>query len=310
MPKTYQQRVAEVRSIHAEIVSARDDIIQKVAEIQNAIKQIEYGGANCRELLVTIDNANKQINDKQSEIAKLHNEIFGVAEGSEQSQADRLSETIDEFEERRQELLGDDEVNAEGEQTTPGQIAKLIKEIMKTIERAKIIQSDAQDLLEQSTTASLSNSFQQASQKFRDKHAMWEWISAVTFLFAIIVAGLLFWHAPKELDYATQLPYFLRTIPVISIIGWTIYFVISRRAEYMKLEEIYKHKETLAKAYLGYKDQIEELNDGEQLLAKLMETLLDAIKKDASKYLSVKDESILSSLLGQTKSVNSKSSKD
>jgi hypothetical protein len=95
------------------------------------------------------------------------------------------------------------------------------------------------------------------------------------------------WETPTIEDI---LLYWLYRLPLVSAVIWLAIFVSNRRAEAKKLEESYKHKEVMARSFMGYKDSIKQLQqamwtDDFTLLTKHMDNLLDSIATDSSKFL-------------------------
>jgi hypothetical protein len=70
---------------------------------------------------------------------------------------------------------------------------------------------------------------------------------------------------------------------------WLAMFIGNRRAENKKLEESYKHKEIMARTFVGYRESISEIDDKDNtLILKHMENLLDALKVNSSDFLNSK----------------------
>lgn len=81
----------------------------------------------------------------------------------------------------------------------------------------------------------------------------------------------------------------LKRLPLILPILWLTVFVSKRRSEYQRLRFEYSHKESLAKSYNSYKQQIEELGeDNSELLKTLLEQTIIAIAFNASTTLDKK----------------------
>lgn len=78
--------------------------------------------------------------------------------------------------------------------------------------------------------------------------------------------------------------------PFLAFWIWLIIFFWNRRAESKKLEESYKHKEVMARAFIWYKKSIEELGEeiDNELTNKHMNNLLDTMNKDSSEFLDSK----------------------
>ena len=88
------------------------------------------------------------------------------------------------------------------------------------------------------------------------------------------------------------------TIPLI----WLAIYASKRRSENQRLEQEYAHKETLAKSYSGYKQQIEQLSEKDkELLAKLLTAAIDSISYNASNTLDKKhgDGTVFQEILKQ-----------
>ena len=76
-------------------------------------------------------------------------------------------------------------------------------------------------------------------------------------------------------------------MPFYIPLAWLAIFATNRRNENKRLQEEYKHKETLAKAYSGYKEQIEKLEDSkaQELAEKLMDKLVEMTNENPNRAL-------------------------
>ena len=87
-------------------------------------------------------------------------------------------------------------------------------------------------------------------------------------------------------DFAKNI---LHSLPISGPLIWLAIYASKRRSENQRLEQEYAHKETLAKSYSSYKQQIEDLNqEDKELLTKLLETAITTISYNASETLSNK----------------------
>lgn len=112
--------------------------------------------------------------------------------------------------------------------------------------------------------------------------------SMIFFLIIISITNFFTW----KINTLTEIFYhILFNLPLFVFIIWLSIFIWNRRAEAKKLEESYKHKEVMARAYIWYKESISDLtNDNNKLLEKHMENLLNAMSVDSSEFLSSKWE--------------------
>jgi hypothetical protein len=117
-----------------------------------------------------------------------------------------------------------------------------------------------------------------------------EWIfwNRVFFIVLITFITLLYISAYNlDLEYKKVLLNLVRYLPFIAFSIWWLVFIWNRRAEAKKLEESYKHKEVMARAYIWYKESVSELDTNDnQLIEKHMENLLSAMSVNSSDFLS------------------------
>ena len=66
-------------------------------------------------------------------------------------------------------------------------------------------------------------------------------------------------------------------------------FASKRRSENQRLQQEYAHKEAVAKSYIGYKEQIDELGEDDKvLLKKLLDSSINTVSYNASESLDKK----------------------
>lgn len=116
-------------------------------------------------------------------------------------------------------------------------------------------------------------------------------------IFIFIIIFILWYYAISTIgnESIKTLPelwnFLLLRTPFFAMAIWLLIFIWNRRAEAKKLEEAYKHKEVMARAYVWYCETIKDLDTTDnQLLENHMSNLLGAIKTDSSEFLSAKWE--------------------
>ena len=142
-----------------------------------------------------------------------------------------------------------------------------------------------------STSVELATVF---STKVREYNTSGRWWSGWFIFFMIVIIGYYMYVThdnTQAIDLSHVWTLFLYRLPLIWFWIWLVGFFGNRRAEAKKLEESYKHKEVMARAYVGYRKSVEELNTADnQLLETHMENLLQAISEDSSKFLKIEWE--------------------
>lgn len=136
------------------------------------------------------------------------------------------------------------------------------------------------------TSVNLSKSFADKVGEYKKDTQMW------SLLFVVLVTGLVAFYGITTFYFDE-----IKTVqdvwknlafraPFLIFAVWLAMFLGNRRAESKKLEELYKHKEVLARSFVGYKQTLDALNeDDESLLKKHMDNLLGAINENSASFL-------------------------
>lgn len=169
----------------------------------------------------------------------------------------------------------------------------LKKEIEKYEKKYENLFIRIESLLPGATSVGLAKVFEDKVIDFRNEEKKWtKWFLVIAIILAIYY-GVYIILVPASENLTISLLKFFHKTPFLLFAIWILIFIGNRRAENKKLEESYKHKEVMARSYVGYKEHIEgieaESNDKE-LLSKHMNNLLDAIKDNSSDFLSKKGD--------------------
>ena len=90
-------------------------------------------------------------------------------------------------------------------------------------------------------------------------------------------------------DFESTLNSLLFKLPLYAPLVWLAIYASKRRSENQRLQQEYAHKEALAKSYVSYKMQIDELKqEDKKLLEKLLDSSIDTVAHNASESLDKK----------------------
>lgn len=161
----------------------------------------------------------------------------------------------------------------------------------------KSLKDEIESLLKDATNASLASSYEKSKESY--KWAIYGW--NVAFFFAIFaIIGVTFWGFMETISQLKQnqvldsllsiLMAILIRLPFYIPLAWLAIFSTQRRNESKRLQEEYKHKETLARSFLGYKKQIDEIQsdlsqDNIDLAKRLMTNLVEMTNENPNKSL-------------------------
>lgn len=288
----------QISSTISEMVRAYEEEISKSLERIN-LKQFEENSRLINDykhkLLDSEDNIKDDIEDSQdtitqwyNKIKELNDEIF-INENNIKEQIEIGRRELENFRNKKEELdefyidiFGGIDENDEKIIGLKEEFDDRVKEFdnfkqEKTKEIENLIE-EAKKLLDISTNASLASAFQKAKEGFESSIIVWN----VVFILSIVFFGIFAFCGINEAksflasgDYNKALIALFGNLLIYIPLSWLAIFASRRRNENKKLQEEYRYKETIAKSYMGYKEQIEERDNLEN---ELIHNLLDMLK--------------------------------
>ena len=277
-----------IENYEAKLLSAEDSIQQQIADLQTQIQtwfnEIQKFRNNFFE-----KQDNKEISLK-AEIEQINNDINATYNGIE-NMATQFAQKLIELDKFHIEVFG----NLESDKRVGGlkqELKDRLNEIDKYDETQKQqIQkwkNEIRDLLDITTNVSLASSYENSKKSY--KYAIMGWNA--TFVISILVIfGVAIWGfveiADKTSDPLVIFGAIFARLPFYIPLAWLAIFATNRQNENKRLQEEYKHKETLARAYSGYKEQIEKLENSkaQELAEKLMDKLVEMTNENPNRAL-------------------------
>ena len=241
----------EYTSIKTEVADAREEINSTKKEVKSIQKEIEN---------IFTDSSNTL-----GELKEFYVKIFGEVDGGTKERIGGLQEEIqkrfkeiDDFENRHQTLLDKHKKKYE----------EMVKEI--------------NSLLPGATSIGLAKTYTYNREKFEKQTRFWN-----RFFIGIMVTIFLFGFYLVVENLTIDIQHILKYSPIYISVIWLALFASKRRNESMRLEQEYTHKETLAKSYMSYKEQIENLanNEKNELLQKLLKSTMATISQNPNHVL-------------------------
>lgn len=351
---------AHVENEFSEIKSIQESANEIKTELKNELDEFEALRTEIeeyRDLIFSADGVKKNIENllkssesKLSEIEELHNSIY---------EEDGLKQEIDEFysnisDKNREinELKEDSSTTLQGlsnfydkifgkDDENGKKVGGLKQEIdqrrsdlddfeQKQKNKYDELNKQIQSLLPGATSAGLSSAYYEMRNKF-SKSAVWY---GRGFYMSLIVLSLVI-YCVRNLSIIEEIPLdkglgisllalfgnFAVKLPFILPALWFVIFVSKRRSEAERLTQEYAHKESLAKSYDSYKQQIKELSekDENELLPILMGNMIKAIALNPAETLDkkhqsdspisevLKDKNFIDSIVDKLKGSSSKS---
>jgi len=312
-----------IKGMHKkELVGLIEQIISNINKIDSFLEEVETKKGNLNSsfneiysetgYLKKIINAKKDAEEKLGYILDYYNEIF---EGDEKNESikNQITDLLDYYQKSKEKIkdfrikvFGGEIENENGEkEKVEGLEKKIEKFYSKQEEKYKNLYSELEkkynkfyskieDELEGgATTVNLSKAFADKVKEYKESVSFWS--GAVIILLGIMVLyyGIKTWDIENITSYEEAFKNLLIRAPFLGFVIWLGIFLGNRRAESKKLEESYKHKEVMARSFVGYKkmlENIEESEEDKELLKKHMENLLNAISNDSSVFINTKGE--------------------
>ena len=136
------------------------------------------------------------------------------------------------------------------------------------------------------TSVNLSKSFADKVGEYHKNSRLWSWYFIALLIVLIIYYGIITFSINEVKTLQDVWRHLGFRFPFLVFGIWLAIFFGNRRAESKKLEELYKHKEAMARSFVGYKKTLEELGDEDKVLLKQhMENLLKAMSENSASFL-------------------------
>lgn len=295
-----------------ELLNDSESKLSEIEELCNSIYEEDGLKQKIDEFYSNISDKNKDINElKEDSLSTLqglenfYNKIFG----KDDENGEKVGGLKQELEQRRDDL---DEFK------------------QKQQERYNELNKQIENLLPGATSAGLSSAYSEMRNKFSKNATWYSW----GFYGSLIILSIII-YCVRDLLLIKEIPLdkglgisllalfgnFAIKLPFILPALWLVIFVSKRRSEAERLTQEYTHKESLAKSYDSYKQQIEKLSekDTSKLLPILMESMIKAIALNPAETLDkkhqsdspisevLKDKNFIDSIVDKMKGSSSKS---
>lgn len=233
-------------------------------------------------------NDNEELSKKEKldnyfdEIINAHSKIItGYTKKNEEDEDIEISSYL------QQIKLQKDELNIFYEKIFGTEENKgLKKELEERTQELKTIEKDAKEVINLSSDAGLAGGFTQRGDKARTN----KYISLGVFVFALVLVLLGIFNF-STIDFKNLHEITIQSIVIRIIINtpflWIAIVSNINLNKYSRLEEEYAHKESLAKSFERYKEQIENLDNetSSELMVTLLKTNLEAFEKNPAETM-------------------------
>ncbi|ALW49298.1 hypothetical protein ACMU1B_001635 [Campylobacter jejuni] len=292
-----------------EIVS--DNTINNIKEKINTINQSYSKIFNDKENIATI------LLEKYEEIDDAYNDLMVKEYGDKKNKIENLNEKIEDFLDKYYEIIGDEEDEEENSKyknfilnyedfknkkskldgfykTIFGSENENIKSLKEELEnrkkQLKEIEEEAKKVIDLSSDAGLAAGFfKQVKQANHNKNRNLYFFAGAILFMAIFNFFTIDWKNLNNIDLVSAIVRLIINTPFI----WAATVANINLNKYIKLEQEYAHKESLARSFERYKEQIQDLNinyevNSDQigsLMLKLLDTNIEAFKRNPSDNL-------------------------
>jgi methyl-accepting chemotaxis protein len=303
------------------------EVIEKIEKINSFSTELEKIRERINEINEKINGENGlvlNINKSHQGIIDVYNEILVDNESGDsiKTQFNSALEEVEagkkKFEELERKIFGYVKKDNSGEtQKIIGLCDEIDNFYKKQQEKYQALYKQIEeDLKAGATSVNLSKSFADKVTEYRRSSRFWS-LCFVPLLFSLIIYYGVITLSTNGISTADDVWRHLAfRAPFLVFAVWLAIFFGNRRAESKKLEELYKHKEVMARSFVGYKQAIEELNDKDiHLLKQHMENLLKAIGENSASFLNSEGDKhpifeILSSFFRSKKNVMTEKTDD
>ncbi|MFG5139625.1 hypothetical protein O8I32_04840 [Campylobacter lari] len=288
--ETFGEFEAENNERNGGLKKELQDLKENIEELENEandkfeVIQEKYnlicGEDNDKSLYNQIENVKsdieKQLQDlstKINQFNRFYDETFGEFEAENNERNGGLKKELQDLKKELQDYF------------------KTQKEAFELYEKEKKdkfikIEKNIKKLLGGATNGSLAHSYEISKKSYFWPIVGWNCAVFVSIISIIGLSGELVINQLSKInanDYMSILSLAALRLPIYISLVWLGVFSTRRRNEIKRLQEEYKHKETVAKTYYGYQEQMEKLSDSgkaKELQERLMSNLVDMVNQN------------------------------
>jgi len=277
------------------INSSIEIFTEKETNIKDAYSKVDGDDG----LFSKIESATNEAEEKIKTIREIYNEIYEDDDDGKsiKTQLDELVKIFNddkgEIDDFKKKIWGYKKTNESGEkEDVPGLFDNINSFHDKQKEKYDILYKQIEEeLLSGATTVNLSKSFADKVKEYRMNSWLWSCLFIVLVASMVVYYGIVTFSTTEIKTLQDVFLHLSFRSPFLAFAVWLGVFFGNRRAESKKLEESYKHKEVMARSFVGYKRTLEEIDDKDDaLLKEHMKNLLKAIGEDSSTFLDSKGE--------------------
>lgn len=255
-----------------------------------------------KDILRDTKEANEKLIDVSAKIEDLDKFYINIF-GSEDEDGKRTGGLKKEIEQR---IISLDDFKKSQEESYKNELNKRLEDIKTYEEEQKNIYNklhlEIESLIPGATSTGLALAYQEMKDSFEKPIENWNKIflgSIITMFIATLFSFLNFGVTTNDTytfvsfvktgDITNTMNSLLFKLPLYAPLIWIAIFASKRRSENQRLQQEYAHKEALSKSYVGYKMQIDELEQTDkELLTKLLNSSIDTVAYNASESLDKK----------------------
>ncbi|HEB9431755.1 TPA: hypothetical protein RZK50_000921 [Campylobacter coli] len=264
-----------------ELENEANDKLEIIQEKYNLICGADNNESLYDQIENTKDNIEKQLQELSSKINNFndfYNETFGEFDKESNTRSGGLKKELQDLKEQFKNYI---KTNKEE------------FELYEKNQKSKFadIEEDIKKLLGGATNGSLAHSYEVSKKSYFWPVIGWNCAVFVSIILIIALSGELIINQLEKIninDYISILSLTALRLPIYISLVWLGIFSTRRRNEIKRLQEEYKHKETIAKTYYGYQEQMAKLSDSEkakELQERLMSNLVDMINQNPNTTL-------------------------
>lgn len=255
-----------------------------------------------KDILRDVKEANEKlvgVSGKIEELDKFYTKVFGTENdegkvvGGLKLEIEQRIKALDDFK-KEQERIYNEEMTS--------RLESLKQYEQEQQANNKNLYEQIEKLLPGATSAGLAKAYQDMKESFDKPIENWNqvFIGSIIIMFistfisfvdiGIVKDNVTTWFSFKQMgDFTSTLNNLLFKLPLYAPLIWFAIFASKRRSENQRLQQEYAHKEALAKSYVSYKMQIDELNqEDKKLLEKLLDSSINTVSHNASESLDKK----------------------
>ncbi|MBI4654517.1 MAG: hypothetical protein HY752_05940 [Nitrospirae bacterium] len=279
----YQTKLNQLKIQDVEIKRIKNDLeggLNLKNKLEIFLGEVEKTTEKLQSITTSSDENAKKINDNLTQSAEINQKATQILSAIQQTEkgAKELSSTMETLKGKVDNWAKEIKELSEKSEKIKEDLTEREKKLNLLIENTDNTLKRVEDLLPGATSAGLASSFRQRKEDITKSKKYWVVGFVGSLIFLVLMVSWIIYAFTEHIGKVEWWAYLLQRVPLTFPLIWLGWFFERNYGHKIRLEEDYAFKESISRAFEGYKKQMQEV-DPEVALPRLCDRTISILSE-------------------------------